>query len=510
MIINYTDGTSDTIITDDQWKIRPKGPFVNLPYLNDFTAGRCEEYDARLEFENWDMPGFDDSEWKPYVWEGWWAGPIYITASLIACKINKIVKPIDIIDKGDGRYLVDFGQNMSGFVQINAEGPSGTEIVIRYAEKLYEGEIDISTYTYRDPQYLNKYTMRGSGRECYKPTFMYTGFRYVEITGYPGKLTKDNIEGCFIHSDVLDESYFESSSEDINRLQSCAVNGFLSNLVNIPTDCPGRERRGWTADAFVVSEAQCINFEMRNFFRRWFNDFSDCQLNTGWIPVELPMSTCNGIEVIWPCASVLIPWDIYRIYGDTDFLKKYYSIMKGYVDFLNTICDSEYSFNPETNICFGDWVSQESASKKFIASVYFYGCAVRLSEIAGIIKKSSDQNTYNKLAIQIKSAINKKYLKYEDNKYYYDNNSQSANAHALYFEIVPEDKKKYITDRLVESIEKSKTNTTGFLGTMCILQALASNGRNDIAYSLVTNKNPGGWLYMVNKNDLTHLLRITL
>jgi len=132
LVIRYKDGSSDIITTDENWKLKEKGPYVNLPFLNSpgFLAGRHEEYDARLEFENWDMPGFDDSDWKPYVWEGWWTGPLYLKAGLIPCKIMKTFKPQGIVVKGDGRAIVDFGQNMSGFVRMNVEGPSGTKVVI--------------------------------------------------------------------------------------------------------------------------------------------------------------------------------------------------------------------------------------------------------------------------------------------------------------------------------------------------------------------------------------------
>lgn len=504
LIIKYTDGSSIRIVVDDTWKIKAKGPFVSLPDLKGFTAGRKEVYDARFEPINWDMAGYEDYDWTNYQWKGWWTGPLYLSAGLEGCKIMQRFKPVSITKKESKSYLVDFGRNMSGFVSIAAEGPEGTEIVIRYAERVDDdGNIDPTTYTYIDPEYSNTFILKGEGKEYYRPTFMYTSFRYVEITSYPGKLKEDDIEACFIYTSVTDGSYFVCSNEEINKLQSCAVNSFLSNLVNIPTDCPGRERRGWTADAFAVSEAECINFDMLNVFYRWFNDLSDCQLNNGWIPVEFPRSTVEAVDVIWPCASVLIPWDIYKIYGDQAFLKKYYKNMVAYVEFLTSIAVYDCIFNPDINISFGDWVAKESASKCFIASIYYYACVKRLSKIAWVLGIPEDKDRYVELALKVKNQINDIYLKGDGTSYYYDNNSQSANAHALYFEIVPEDKKEAVVKSLVEKIEQDGTNTTGFLGTMCILQALASNGRNDIAYSLVRNKKSGGWLYMVEKNNLT-------
>lgn len=506
LVIRYEDGSMETVGCDDSWRIFIKGPFIKLANLNEFTSGRDEEYDARLELNGWDTAGYPDHAWKPYVWKGWWTGPLYLTASLVPCKIADIISPVTLTQTDEGKYMADFGRNMAGFAQIWLEGPEGTDVFLRYAERLNSaGQLDTSSYTFKVPEYKNRYIMKGTGCEFYRPTFMYTGFRYVEISGDPAGFHLLSIEACSIHSDVKDGSVFRCSDERIQRLQNCAVNSFLSNLVNIPTDCPGRERRGWTADAMVVSAAHCVNFDVLNFYKRWFRDISDCQLANGWIPVELPLSTVKAFDIIWPCASVLIPWDLYATYRDIEFLKTCFPIMQKYVGFLSNIVRDDCIFHDDFHISFGDWVASESTSKTFISAVFYYAIVERIGKIATLIGNKEEGLRYSELAAHIKGNINRHFLKSENGKHRYDNNSQGANAYALFFDIVPENIKPEITNNLVEKIKENGTNTTGFLGTMCILEALTLNGRKNIAFALVENTKLGGWIYMVDTHGLTTL-----
>ena len=317
LVVRSRDGSVTRLETDDSWQTLPKGPFVELPGLGTFMAGRYETFDARGNPSGWDLPGFAADAWKPHEWKGWWTAPIRLAYARCGVRIARTFRPVGLSRKDDGRLVADFGQNLSGFVRMRCRGPRGTAVTIRYAETLDgQGEIDPASLASDNPPYATRYILAGDGPEVYQPTFFYTGFRYVEISGFPGEPGESDFEACFLHSDVETGSRFECGDPDVNRLADCAAMSFLSNLVNIPTDCPGRERRGWTADAFTVSEAECIRFDMLNLYRRWFDDCRDVQRKSGWIPVEFPLDTVRAIDVIWPCACVLVPWDVYQAYGD--------------------------------------------------------------------------------------------------------------------------------------------------------------------------------------------------
>lgn len=421
----------------------------------------------------------------------------------MGCRIWEEVKPLRIIKRDDNRTIIDFGRNLSGFVRLSAKGRAGTSIKIKYAETLDENG-EVYTKNYWKENY-NIFTLRGEGLETWQPTFMYTGFRYVEITGYPGELTENNIRSCFIHSDIKSLSHFECSSEDLNKIYSCAKASILSNRVNFPTDCPGRERRGWTADAFAVSEAESIMFDVLKFYYKYFDDIADCQRGSGWIPVELPVTTSPNVDVLWPCACILIPWDLYMTYGDKDFLKRYYKVMKNFLHFISAISDENHMFDEDKNVTFGDWLADPAASKGFLATSYYYRCVSLFSKITQVLEVKEDAKKYELLAASIKKSFNKRFLKYENERYYYDNNSQSANAHALFFDLVPSELKKNVFESLVDRIEADGTNTNGFLGTMCLLPVLTENGRPELAYRLISSKKYGSWLYMIEKFDLTAL-----
>jgi alpha-L-rhamnosidase len=272
--------------------------------------------------------------------------------------------------------------------------------------------------------------------------------------------------------------------------------------MNVPTDCPGRERRAWTADAFSVSQAECLNFDMLRMYYKWFDDYGDCQRSFGWIPVELPASTDTSVDVNWPMSSIFIPWDIFQAYGDKVFLIRFFDVMKKYINFLTSISDEDYTIN-ERHLSYGDWVAKVKASKTYLGTAYYYRCAFLMSKIAAEIGKTDDVAVYGELAQKIKESINIRFLKNSSQKTFYDNNSQSANAHALFLDFVPVELKPHVIHSLVEALKADGANNTGFLGTMCLLPALADNGRNDIVFSMVCDPNPGNWIYLVESLGAT-------
>lgn len=267
----------------------------------------------------------------------------------------------------------------------------------------------------------------------------------------------------------------------------------MCNLVNIPTDCPERERRGWTADAYAVCEAETVNFDLLNFYYQWFASMEDCQRGNGWIPVELPMFTEECLDVDWPAACVIIPSVLYGQYGDQRFLRRFYPMMKKYVDMLLGICDETFGI-ADMFLSYKDWLAPEKATSGFIGRAYFYRCTSLLAKTAKILGYREDASSYGRAAEDMKEVLNRKYLHREKGGVSYDNHTQSANAHALFFEICPKEDRKAVAKALVENIRRKGTNTTGFMGTMCMLDALAQNGYSGEAFRLLMNPNQGGWL----------------
>ena len=501
--VRYIDGTETFVGTDPlKWSHAVGGPYTRIGYDEPIAHGRLEEYDARKAFAGWSSPGYDDSAWHretelpiPFIDYG----PLFLKPQYCLAVTRKVYRPTRIIKNEDG-WFVDFGENMSGFVSLNLKGHPGETIIVKYAEKLDESRTRAEFNEWK-PCYL-KYTFATDENEAYTPCFMHTGFRCVEIYGYSGQVTEDSISALFVHSDVEDHSSFNCSDPVFNRLYHVARQSFLSNILNIPTDCPERERRGWTADTYSVSEAECINFNMQTFFDQWLESMRDCQRGNGWIPVELPLCTDDSVDIDWPAAAVLIPYDVYMQYGSLRACRRYYPMMKGWVDLLLSICDDDYSMC-DSFLSYKDWLAIEPATSNFLAMAYFYRCTKLMSTIAAAIGEASDSEHYGAISLELQSSINRKYLHECDGLSYYDNASQSADAHGLFFGLCPIEQRQALTEHLVRRIEEQGASTSGFMGTMCLLQALSQNGRRDVAYALLKNPNLGGWIYLLEHCNAT-------
>ena len=498
--IKYTDGTEELVSTLRQLCKTKVGGGYTLGYGEDMQRGKVEELDAREALCGFSDPEFDDSEWEiageehPIID----LAPLFIRPQYCVTKIGETLRPVSVSEYGDG-VLIDFGRNMAGFVRFALKGSIGKQIELRYAEKLDENGAPVMD-GWRGA-YL-KYTFATDGIEEFTPMFTYTGFRYVLLKGY-GEVPDGE---CFfaesIHADVLNSSRFECSDEAVNRICTVARRSFLSNLVNIPTDCPERERRGWTADAYAVCEAESVNFNMLTFFSQWLESMRDCQRGNGWIPVELPLSSDDCIDINWPAAAVLLPYSLYVQYADKRLIKRFMPMMTAWVDLLCELSDEDYEFCGGL-MSYKDWIAREPASHSFLAAAYLYRCASLLAELAQAVQDGNAAEKYGALASDVRRSINAKHLHREGGRVWYDTGSQSANAHALFFGICDEADREAVTDSIARDMEEKQTSTTGFMGTMCQMQALSSNGRSDLAYKLLKNKNEGGWLYLIEKCNAT-------
>ncbi|MBB3113142.1 alpha-L-rhamnosidase [Paenibacillus phyllosphaerae] len=501
--LRYADGISEVIVSDQSWKRLKKGPYVALRYAGgSITEGKGETYDARLAPAGWDMPGYDDSLWGRPIPD---TGPLLLTAQLQPIRAIQAIEPVSVTRLAERTYVVDFGQNLFGTISLTVNGEAGTQVTVRYAEGLNpDGTINsgsIEAGWLADPQsQYDEYRLSGDGEESYQPAFSCHGFRYVEVSGYPGNLTEDRITAKVIHSDILNGSEFTCANELLSRLQHGAVWSFRSNLVSVPYDCPTRERQGWLGDAHCHSEADCYNFDMAAFYDKWFDDIADSQLENGIVPLICPSEGHEyALDMPWAAAVIFIPWDYYMAYGDKAFLSKHYAMMQNCLNSFRHHLESGYLLH--NSLLFGDWFgSAADISKSYLATAYYYRCLALMARIAEELVHSEDAAVYARLALSVRDGINAAFLR---NGSYYDTNTQTANALALYLGFVPDECKAAVANSLAEDIQTRKTMTVGCLGATAILAALAENGRNDIAYGLVTNTNPGCWGYWIKEYDST-------
>ncbi len=498
--IKYKSGETQFVCTTkNNWKFNDKGAY-HLGFDNPMYKGKVEIFDSRKHFYGFSENGFDDSDWG-YYHDPFGVisfGPLFIENQYVCAKDYETYKPVNIRKFADC-IQIDFGTNHSGILEYSLKGKKDQKITIKYGEKVYKESGRIVPGE-QFPPYC-EYTFSTDDIEHRRTDFLMIGFRYIEVYGYEGEITEDDFCSHFVHTTLDSNSSFSCDDDELNNINKVARQGFLSNLVNIPTDCPERERRGWTADAFAIAQAEILNFNMLNFYYGWFKSYYDCQRKNGWIPVELPRSTDDSVDINWPMSSIFIPYEVLLQYGDTRFCEETYEISKGYVDLLLNLCDEHYILSTSF-YSYKDWVAPEKASPAFISAVYFYKAVWCFAKITQALKRAN-ADEYFAIADKIKENINKTFLHNENGKVYYDNNTQSANVHALGFGVCPNEMKSAVVQSLVDNIRSKDANTTGFMGTAQILNVLSDNGKQDVAFDLIKNKNMGGWLWLINECDAT-------
>jgi alpha-L-rhamnosidase len=499
--IHYTDGTSEIIFTDDSWKIS-NGPIKE----NGLYFG--EIYDARLEMLGWDKTHFDDKSWNNAVKVN---GYNLASQMMQPIQITKTINPKEIYSPEPGVYVMDFKQNFTGFIKMKVHGPRGTKVKLSFSEIVYQNGM-INTATNGGAIASDIYILKGEGEEHYEPHFTYHGFRYVEITGFPGVPSLDNFEGLFFHSNVPKVGDFYCSNKLINQIHSNTIWGQLSNLMSIPTDCPQRdERQGWMGDAQLATEEAILNFDMARFFTKYLRDIRECQTEDGSISdVVPPYWKLYPADPAWGSAFVTIAWHLYWYYNDLRVLEENYDAMKNYVDFLISISENDLILMGK----YGDWCPPCSiVSKKtpveLTSSWYFYHDTFYFSKITEILGKTDDIEYYKTKTIDIKNAFNNKFLNvsYETTKLSPADRSvsQTSNALPLYLNMVPEKKKKNVLSTLINTIEEDYDYhiDTGIIGTRYIFEVLTKNGFPHAAYKMITQESFPSYGYMIKEGATT-------
>ncbi|WP_437919734.1 glycoside hydrolase family 78 protein [Sphingobacterium sp. LRF_L2] len=490
--IEYADGSIETIVSERDWKTSA-GPIVS----NNIYTG--EHYDARLEQEGWDKVGFVDSAWSGVRYRAAPSNHI-VSQQVVPIRLVNVYHPQSVKKINDTTYVFDMGQNMAGVSEVKLTGQEGTVVKIKHGERLHDdGRIDMSNIDvyYRgdrinDPFQTDIFILSGKKQDVFMPKFNYKGFRYVEITSdKPLDLTASNITAYFMHSDVRPIGSVHTSSSLVNKLWEITNNAYLSNLMGYPTDCPQREKNGWTGDGHLAIESALYNFDAITVYEKWLADHRDEQQPNGVLPDIIPTGgwgygTANGLD--WTSTIAIIPWQIYMFYGDSKLLEDCYDNIKRYVDYVTRI-------SPEGLTTFGrgDWVPVKTTSNlELTSSVYYYTDASILAKAARLLGKDEDHLKYAALSEKIKQAINKKFLDPETGSY--ANGSQTELSVPLYWGVVPEEMKSKVAANLNEKVRQANFHLdVGVLGAKALLNALKDNGYGETAYKVAVQDTYPSW-----------------
>jgi alpha-L-rhamnosidase len=499
--VEYEDGYVETVVTDRQWKAST-GPVT----FDSIYGG--ETYDARLEKPGWDTPEFNDANWFPALVVEPPQGKL-AAQMMPPIKADTVIRPVNITEPRPGVHVFDLGQNFAGYAELSVRGKAGTTVVMKYSERLAaDGMIDraeIQQHVMRvdtNQQFqTDTYVLKGGARETWHSRFVYHGFQYVEMTGFPGKPTLDTLRGVFVHSAVPVAGQFECSNPMLNRVWHAGRWSYLSNLEGIPTDCPHREKNGWTGDAHLAAEQGLLNYAPAAVYTKWINDLGDEQRPTGELPGIVPTSGWGytwGNGPAWDSAFLLIPFYLYQYCGETQPLRDHYEGMKRYVDYL-----TRKSKDGIVDIGLNDWAPFKTKTPADITSTaYYYRDARIVAFAADLLGHEADALQYATLAATIKQAFNQRF--YHPDTGLYGNGSQTSLSCALYQGLADPDIRPRVLSNLVANVEQQHGHIdTGILGAKYLLNALLENGRADVAYRIAGQRDLPGWGWWIEQGATT-------
>lgn len=497
MNISFADGSQMQVVSDDSWKT------VSGPILADHIF-HGETYDARLERPGWDNPGYDDSDWNS-------ARKVESTEAILKSqyvqpiKVIQTITPVKMTNPKEGVFVFDLGQNIAGWVRLKVKGVAGTRITLKHTELLKADGTADQTNIIASAMATDYYILKGKGEELWQPRFTYHGFRYVEMTGYPGVPTTDSIEGIVVHSDIPWSGQFTCSNDLINRIQNMITWSVRDNFHSVPGSCCNRgERAGWGGDVQVMIPTTYYNFDMANLYYKFMEDYAEDQNPEGGVHDSIPWTGWGGYSAPgWHDCYTILAWTLYQYYGDSDIIRKHYARLKLA---LNYILADNPDLIWENNVGgnYGDWGApiNDEELKKLLATCNFYQDAIFMSRMAKVMGESNDARSYAGLANRIKRAINKKFFNSETNQY--GAGAQAGNAFPLFLGIVPKGHKTAVAENLVKDVkDRGFHQTTGPQGTRYLMLALTMNGHTDVAYKLATQTTQPSWGYMIANGATT-------
>jgi alpha-L-rhamnosidase len=493
IVITYADGTVEDIYSDNSWKAKKSNILSSGIYDGEVYDATFEDgtlYDVKVI----DL-GYDKLKARLSL-------PVIIKEKL---------KPIEIIKTPAGETVLDLGQNMVGWIEFKTTAPKGTEITLQYGELLQEGNF------YRDNLRTAKaeYKYIANGEETLvRPHFTFYGFRYVKVTGWQGELNAEDFTGCVLYSDMDVTGHIETSNPLVNRLFLNALWGQKGNFLDVPTDCPQRdERMGWTGDAQVFSGTACFNMDTYAFFSKYGYDlWKEQEDKGGMVPMVVPAANLQGGgSSAWGEAATVIPWNVYLHYGDKAILEQQFDSMKAWVDYIKKADESSGSKRLWiTGFHFGDWLALDGEDPNFptggtevsfISSAYYCYSSSLVSKAAKVLGKETVAAEYEKLSNEVRTAIQDEYFTKNGRLAL---STQTALIVALFMDLAPLEFRERIANDLRAKLQKDKNHLkTGFVGTPYLCRVLSESGSNDLAYTLLLNKDYPSWLYAVTMGATT-------
>jgi len=499
--INYTDGTTARIISDQTWK----SSTGSVRYSEIYHG---ETIDAREEKAGWSTANYNDANWSGVKVQNYPNDNLLATYNEPVRK-HETFKPLKIFTTPKGERVIDFGQNLVGWVILKANGKAGDKITIRHAEVLDKnGNFYIDNL--RAANATANYFLSGKGEETFEPHFTFYGFRYIKIDGV-NKIKPENFTAVALYSDMKPTGTFTSSNALINQLQHNIQWGQKGNFLDVPTDCPQRdERLGWTGDAQAFSRTASFNFGVNNFFAKWLRDVEADQRPSGKVPHVIPnvLQPEAGGSTGWADAATIIPWNMYLAYGDKKILEDQYNSMKAWVGYMEKE-SKNYLWN--TGSHFGDWLfyrpfddndGRSAVTDKYMIAQCFFTNSVQIMiNTAKVLDKNDDVAKYTELLKNLKAAFVKEYLTPNGRLI---SSTQTAYVLALNFDMLPDDLREQTVQKLVDNIKSYNNHlTTGFLGTPYLCHVLSRFGKADVAFTLLMQESYPSWLYPVKMGATT-------
>lgn len=503
LVIDYADGDREVIASGPDWR---------MSYSPILSSGIYdgEAFDGRLRQPGWDTPEFQPT----FPWTS--TEPAAAPKTRLVSQVSPPIRAVETLalvkvwSPTPGVQVYDFGQNFSGWCRLKAHGPAGTTIRLRFAEILKpSGEIDVANL--RWAKATDVVTLAGDAEpESFEPHFTYHGFRYVELSGYPGAPPADALTAIVAHTDCKPTGALQVANPLVQQIWSNALWSQRSNFFAVPTDCPQRdERMGWMGDIQVFLDAAAFNMDVDAFIRRFLLEVRAAQTPDGAYPIVVPqpLSFPDVVTAGWSEAGLILPWTLWRRYGDTRVIEDNWSAMNRWMTYVGE-ANPDFVWRQKRGLDLGDWLSvdavkpdDETTPRVLVATAYWAYSAQLMAEMAEAVGRRDEALRFQRLRADIGTAFAAEFVRPDG---LVGNGSQTSCVLALKFGLVAPDLCARVAERLAADIRKRGMRlSTGFLGTPYLLDVLADNGQVEVAVSLLLQTEYPSWGYMVRKGATT-------